>query len=252
MSKTHFVNLFAFASMASFLSPQMASAQTCSDTNATLNGAYGFVATLTGSSSATASSGTTAGGSSTAPTTSAPYSSTPLGRLLSALSIGTPFSAVGRVAFDGSGIVYAAQAAQGGAQNVVGNYTVAGDCSVTVTLIDAFGSNPAGTVFHGIVLSGGNELNLVPANNQSTLIRMLKLLAPIGCTTSNLTGPYGLVALGTQTQTSIPNTGGAATGTGSVGTTATITPFLLVGSGRFDGAGNVTVNPGGPSASSCS
>src|SRR5258708_28746749 len=129
MSKTHFVSLFVFACMASFVSPQMASAQTCSDNNATLNGAYGFIATLTGSSSTSASSGT-------APTTSATYSSTPVGGLLNALSKGTPFSSIGRVAFDGSGNVYAAQAAQGGAQNVVGTYTVAGDGSVTVTIID--------------------------------------------------------------------------------------------------------------------
>jgi hypothetical protein len=79
----------------------------------------------------------------------------------------------------------------------------------------------------GTTTTTGNTWFLNPSSSQAAagttlqpgvLVRMTKLLFTSGCTTSNLMGPYGLVATGVQVQTTATGTSGTGTGTGSGGT----------------------------------
>jgi len=190
--------------------------------------------------------------------------------------MGNPFSLTGRIYFDGAGNVLTASSSQGGGTALAGTYSVNMDCTVTVTLSDSLGTNKTSKTFQGIILGGGTELDLVtPAPTISTtttgtgtgtvgssstaaniwfvnppvsqaalgttlqpgvLIRLTKLLFSSGCTTSNLMGPYGLVASGVQTQTT-----GTTTVTG-------VQPFVLLGRAHFDGNGNIVADQTSPNS----
>jgi hypothetical protein len=258
----------------------VASAQVCQASNSTLNGTYGFVAnelsldnttgtgttttgaggttgTTTGSTTGTTTTGTTTTGSGTS---SSGFSTTTLGELLGGIASNNQLSLAGRLVFDGAGNVSAAPTSASGAAVQVGTYNVNSNCTITVTLKDAFGTNTTSTTLVGIVLGGGSEIDLINTTNQSTTpgntggtstggtstggtstgatsttsttqfgsqlaIKLVRILLPYGCSASNLTGLYGFVLTGvSQTASTTTGTGTTtSTGTGTTTSTGTTT-----------------------------
>ncbi len=220
--------------------------------------------------------GTTTGvtGSGTAASN---YSNTGVGNLLNGLSGSSPFATAGSWYFS-SGTIFASPATDRSAQQQIGTYTLNSDCTISVTLNDAFNTGtskqPSATL-QGMVLRGGADIVLgvlenTPASTTttttgssattttgsttgtqtvstngllqtSTLIELTRSASPSACSTSGLVGRYGMVARGV---------GVASTSTGTVTGTATsavsgVAPFFLFGVLQFDGNGNVVA----PSAS---
>jgi hypothetical protein len=172
------------------------------------------------------------------------YSDTELGHLLSGISGTSPFSSTGSLSFNTFGQVFASPSNQGGASALVGTYTVNADCTVSVALTDTFGENKTETNLFGIILNGGNEVDLfaMPAAGtgatsspaagiQSRGALLIRLLRPFfsnfGCTAGNLTGAYALVLNG------IGSGGGTTSG-----------PQVLIARAVFDGAGNIITDGG--------
>jgi hypothetical protein len=191
------------------LSP-LARAQFCNLTNSSLTGAYGYVAneagavvTTTGTSSTT-STGTTGTGTTTTTTTttSSGYSSTNLGALLGGISASNQLALSGVLVFDGAGNVSAAST-PGGAAVHVGTYNVNSDCSVSVSLTDVFGTITSATKFAGIVLGGGQEIDLTSQTS-------LQSYSKTGTTTTGggTSIGTGTTSTGTTTSTSTTSTGG--------------------------------------------
>ena len=264
------------------LAGSVASAQVCQATNASLNGAYGFVANQLSLGTAISGTGTTTGtgGTTTTGTTtsSSGFSTTVLGQLLGGIAANNQFTLAGRLIFDGAGHIDAQSTTGLGSPTQVGTYNVNPNCTITVTLMDAFGTNTATTTFAGVVLGGGSEIDLEPASSSTTTtgttstggttttatqfgsgltIKLIRILLPYGCSDSNLTGLYGFVLTGVTSQnfTTTPTGTGTTTGAGTtsgtgtttgVGSTATVTtltgpyqPFTLIGTLLFDGAGHI-------------
>jgi hypothetical protein len=147
-------------------------AQSCSG-NGEIGGSYAFVGSRANfpsvsvgppGTSGTGSSGTS--GSSTGSTIgvtgstpSATVSNTPIGQLIGGISGSSPFAAVGRVVADGAGNLLASQSPTG-ALISVGSYTVNQDCTISVTLNDAFVGmpvTPPGTAGNGSTNSPGSS-----------------------------------------------------------------------------------------------
>jgi hypothetical protein len=128
------------------------------------------------------------------------------------------------------------------------------DCTIAVTLVDAFGTNPAITTLQGIILARGSEIDLGVFQNVSTgpgpvvgsyqsnlLIKLFKPLATY-CNIGSLIGSYGLIATGNRVVS-------ATTGSGTVTIPSqVIAPFFLVGRGQFDGNGNILPQVATPSS----
>jgi len=200
---------------------QTASAQTadvCQTTNSLAIGTYGFVlnagAFFTGTT--TNPPGTTAtvafqplAVSPPGTTGGVAYSSTEIGRLLGGL-VGSSVGAVtGQLYFDGNGNVFAAQTVGGAPTTLVGTYTINTNCSITVSLTDAFSTskNPAPLSFTGFLANGGSEIDLIPSYQLPTtpsatptlptaLIQLLRVNAQTTCSATTLTGPYALIGGG--------------------------------------------------------
>jgi hypothetical protein len=250
-------------SLLGVLMSPLAQAQFCGLTNMSLNGAYGYVAseagTVVATSPGTGTTGTTSTTGTAAPNT---FSSTALGQLLGGISAGNQFALGGVLTFDGAGNVNATSA-PGGLAIHVGTYNVNSDCSVTVSLTDPFGTNPAVTQLAGVVLGRGAELDLTsmatlqasaPGNATNTTtttttttttstsgsglaIRLVRVLYQNGCSDSNLTGLYGFVLNPTSIQTAASST-----------TTAS-TPSAVIGYLEFDGTGHIVALSSMPAAS---
>ena len=243
------------------------SAQVCDAT--TLSGAYGFVAAQSGG-------GAPGTGTPTGTPTGA-YSGTPVGQLLAGLNGTGPFSATGRLIFDGTGNVASAPM-PGSANTAIGTYSVNPDCSVSMSLSDPFGSNASTmTNLAGVISNRGGEVDLGIAAQAPTTgststppgifqsgpgvtVHLDRLLYSSGCSASNLLGSYAFVATGVATQsasTTTPMAAGAAgeaarsalastavplAAPGTTGLTVT-GPLTILGAMRFDGAGNIAPNP---------
>ena len=207
------------------------SAQTCQVSGISVGGSYIYWAV----------------GNGTAPTTTTTtkppaYSNTELGLLLGGLTTASPFAASGTLSLDGSGNVFANSSVQGGLATIVGSYVLNSDCTITMTLNDAFGTNATKTNLQGIVLNNGSEIDLgvlqttttssgstSPITTNTTQSNVLvKLVRPafVTCATGDLSGPYALIGTGI----GIPS---------STSTTATGAPFFSFGMVQFDGNGNV-------------
>src|ERR1700685_3236704 len=138
------------------LSP-LAQGQFCTLTNSSLTGSYGYVANEAGAVVTT--TGTTTGTTTTGSSSTSSYSTTNLGGLLGGISAGNQLALSGVLVFDGAGNISAASS-PGGAAVHVGTYNVNSDCSVSVSLTDAFGTVTTATKFAGVVLGGGEEIDL--------------------------------------------------------------------------------------------
>jgi hypothetical protein len=231
------------------LSVQLAQAQqACRAMNSSLNGPYGFAASEAGTT-------TTATGTTGAPGATSGYSATELGNLLGGIAAGNQFALTGVLNFDGAGNIDATSAS-GSPLQVVGSYNVNSDCSVSVSLIDLFGTNKTATQLAGIVLGRGSEIDLTtfsslnsqtstgtatataasPQSESRVTIKLVEVLYRSGCSVANLRGLYGFVLNPTQIQT---QTSAAGTTTGGTTTEAT----TVFGYLDFDGAGNVIAQP---------
>jgi hypothetical protein len=173
------------------------------------------------------------------------YSNTPVGQLLNGIANTGPFAASGSFYLDGSGNIRASSAPQGGTTMLVGTYVVNSDCTIAVTLTDAFGTNTTATTLQGLILANGSEIDLGVLQNVSTgsstaagayqsnlLIKLFRPLATF-CSASNLNGSYALIGTGTR----VAN---VATGSGTVILpTQTVASFFLLGRVQFDATGTI-------------
>ncbi len=208
---------YAYLSLlaAGILGSQLASAQAaaaCQTTNSLVVGTYGFVLNsgVFFSGLTTDPPGTTGATmfqpvAVNPPGTTTAHSNTQLGRLLGGLA-GTAVGAVSGVFyFDGNGQIFASSTVGASPSTLVGGYTANSDCTVTVTLNDAFSTTtprPAPVAFTGLLGGDGTEIDLVP-NAQFTppaaptaLLRLVHIQAQQSCSASTLTGAYALVGTG--------------------------------------------------------
>ena len=158
--------------------------------------------------------------------------------------------------FDGNGNVFASSTVGGSPNTLVGTYTANSDCTITITLNDAFSTStprPAPVSFTGLLVGAGTEIDLVasaqltpPAGTTGTTaaaLRLVRVQANQTCSVSSLTGAYGLVGSGF-------TSGNVSTaflarvlfdGTGKIldGTTTGVTTPLA----KLQYTGSYTVNP---------
>jgi len=228
MFKKMFSGGIAFLCLSLVLCAKVGSAQSCQ------SGAYGYYAY-------SAIGFDDPGASTTSSTNANPaYSNTTLGQLLADIANVAPFAASGTLYLDGSGNIRASASAR-----LIGAYVVNSDCTITVTLMDAFGTNPTITTLQGIILARGSEIDLgvlqnvstssspvIGANQSHLLIRLFKPLATY-CNNGSLIGSYGLVGTGHRTVN-------VTTGSGTVTVPSqTRGAFHLIGRVQFDGNGNI-------------
>jgi hypothetical protein len=217
----------------------LAQAQFCGLTNASLTGAYGYVASEAG----TVATPPPETGTATGTTAPDSYSTTNLGELLGGIAAGNQLALGGVLTLDGAGDVNATETA-GTIAIHVGTYSVATDCSVVFSLGDPFGTNAAITQLAGVVLGRGAEIDLtVPASlgskttatgtastsGSGLAIKLVRVLYQNGCSLSNLTGLYGFVL----NPTSIQTEASSSTGTTTSG------PATVLGYLEFDGVGHI-------------
>ena len=221
---------------------QIAVAQVCQATNARLNGLYGFVASQAGTVVVTTSAPGTL-----SPLTS-PYSNTALGNMLGGIATGSQFSLSGILNFDGAGRIDATSA---GTDMLVGSYDVNSDCSISVSLEDAFGATTPAIQLAGVILGTGSEIDLTSVSNvqppsasglttpisattgSGLTIKLVPVLYRNGCSVASLNGLYGFVLNPIAIQASTASAG--ATGTGA----ATAHPSTVIGYLNFDSAGHI-------------
>ena len=164
-------------------------------------------------------------------------SSTALGSLIAGTSNAPAFASVGRLYFDGNGGVFAT-AMPGAIQMPSGTYGLNGDCTMSMTLTDAFATPAAAgltptqgsATFEGIVVKGGNEIDLIQTGSSTGTTLTLRK-ARQSCTIDILGSAFGIIATGVATTPTV-----SATGTTS---TPVSTPFSLTGRFVSDGAGNL-------------
>jgi hypothetical protein len=236
-----------YLSAMGLMANQLADAQYCQVTNSSLNGPYGYVASELGTVMTT-SPGTLTNGAPSSTGAPNTYSSSNIGQLLAGIAAGNQFGYAGALTLDGAGNVSASSAPMGMVISRVGTYNVNPDCSVSVSLMDTFGTNTSVTQLAGIVLGRGSEIDLVspgglqspsgPAASTSTgsglAIKLVRALYQSGCSVSNLTGLYAFVV----NPISLP----MMTGTGTAPATASL-PKSIMGYLDFDGIGNVVPLP---------
>ena len=224
------------------LTAKVGSAQTC---QSSVNGYYVYSAIGDGAPGALFTTNTG---------TNPAFSNTPVGQLMAGVAGTGPFASSGTLYLDGSGTIRANSAVQGGTTMSVGTYAQNSDCTITVSLTDAFGSDQTPTILQGIILANGAEIDLgvlqdisagantMPGRYQSNLlIRLIRPLATY-CTVSNLNNSYALVATGTRVATVV-------TGPGTVTLPAqTETPLFLFGRVLFDGNGGIPAPPVTPAS----
>jgi len=267
MYKTVCSRASIFLSVGVILCAEIGSAQSCPSS---VSGFYSYTAIGNGVPSAllvpgtTTGTGTTATGITGTATTgnavSPSFSTTGIGQLVSGATGSVPFASSGKLYFDGAGSIFASSTQQftPSASSLVGTYTLNSDCTISVILNDAFGSNTTKLTLQGVILGDGSEIdlgvlqttstssgtgtntgtsNIAPGLFQSNIL--IRLVRPFGnsCNTNTLAGARTfIVASGTRT--------GTGTGTGTV----TGTPFFIFGRVQFDGNGNLFALPSAQSS----
>jgi hypothetical protein len=163
---------------------------------------------------------------------------TPIGVLAGGAANSDAFASVGRLLLDGNGGVFAG-ANSTSALLQAGKYTVNTDCTIAVTITDAFatpveaGLPPvqATATFEGIIVQNGNEIDLVQTGAASGTILTLKKTRQInGCTPDAVGGNFGLSAQGVSTVSTVTP--------GTADTVTTTKPFTLNGRFLADGVGS--------------
>jgi hypothetical protein len=152
---------------------------------------------------------------------------------------------------------------------------VNGDCTITITLKDAFATStplPAPVSFTGVLAGGGTSIDLYPTaqltppsgTNATTtaLLVLYKIPAQQACSAATLTGPYALVGTGfTSANLStaflarvlFDGTGKLLDGT-ITGVTTPLSSLQYIGTYTVnaDCTGTLTMKPSGPTATPAS
>ena len=239
---------------------QVMSAQSCPIPGLTVGGYYTFSAIGAGAPGSLLAGGGTSTSSAPATAATSSYSSTELGQLLGGAAGTGAFAASGTLYLDGVNSVLAFASPTAVISTPVGGYLINANCSITVTLTDAFGTNNTPISFQGVILNNGAEIDLgvlqnlivAPASGSSPypatgasgglygsnmLVKLVRT-ASVTCGYGNLSGSYSLVASGTRVVNQME------------------APFFMLAVAAFDGGGNI-VPPsslpgpfGGPSAQS--
>jgi len=230
-------------------------ARTCSG-NADVVGSYGYFGSRGGAFLAGATPpGTTAAGATiliptgaTTPPTTITGSNTPYGRFVTGLANNGAFSAAGRITFDGTGSVYASSTSGALLLNTLaGSYTVSSDCSIKISLNDAFGTSATtGTTGATVTLEGevtDNRIEAVVtgANAAGATVTFVRTTQANSCSNANIQGNYSIVGNGF----GLATTGGTTTTAGafSPGANGTLgAPFNLLGRFTADGSGNLVAD----------
>ena len=185
-----------------------------------------------------------------------------VGQLLSGVASAEPFASSGMLFFDSLGNILANPTAQSGGTILVGTYVVSSsDCTITVSLNDAFAPNPfatnlqgSTTSLQGVVVLDGSEIDLGVLQNISpdtgststglyasnTFVKLVRQKSP-SCSTDNLVGSYALIGTGSRVAAVA-----VGAGAGTIPATQTEAPFFLFALVQFDGNGGVLA--GMPSA----
>jgi hypothetical protein len=264
MKHTKLCTILAAALVSSALFVPSLEAQTCAG-NGEVFGPYGYFGSRGGVFFAGAlPPGTTAQGAtiqiptgSTNPTTPVTGSNTPFGRFVTGLANNGVLSTNGRIYFDGAGGVYAASSSGSLLLNtLVGSYTVNSDCSIKITLNDAFMTTTPGetstapsVTLEGQVVDNRIDAVVTGANAAGASVTFLKTAQASSCSNANIQGNYSITGFGFgATTTTTPGTPSTTPGAFSNGATGTLgTPFSLLGRFSADGNGNLVAAPMGTS-----
>ena len=203
--------------------------------------------TGTGTGTGTGGTGTGTGQTGTAGSNLPPLASTGAGGLVTGAAVGEPFARTGLLFADGVGglFVDSAQLQQ------AGTYSVNPDCSVTVSLNNAFAfatttttgtgtqtgtgstgttaalSAPSTVTFDGVIVEGGEEIDLVQTGTVGgTTMTWRKTTGT--CSDNDLFGDFGIAGTATAVTTS---TSGLV-----------FTPFAIAGRLQADGLGLFTTD----------
>ena len=172
-------------------------------------------------------------------------SATPIGALLAAAGNTTAFASVGRAYLDGNGGVFASST-PGGTLYSVGAYTVNGDCTVSISLNDAFATSggagltpvQATATYQGVLVQDGNEIDLIQTGSTATSALTLTKTQQ-SCSAGNVLSAFGITATGASSAVVQSSTGTTTTTTTTPSNPA---PFSIVGRFVADGAGNLTTD----------
>jgi len=90
----------------------------------------------------------------------------------------------------------------------------------------------ASATFEGVMVEGGNEIDLMETGSSTGTILTLKKTKQ-SCTIDGMFSSFGISAIGVTTSTALPTTGAQSS------STSTATPFSILGRFVADGAGNL-------------
>ena len=245
---------FATLCISAILCAQAGSAQTCQvrqrnllSKGVTVGGYYSYSAIGNGLPGSLLTPAVSSGTST--------FTSSGVGQLLSGLAGTVPFSSSGMLFLDALGNILANPTAQSGGTILVGTYVVSSsDCTITVTLNDAFAPNPIATnlqgaamSLQGVVVLDGAEIDLGILQNISTapaatttglyasntLVKLVRQKSP-SCGLDNLVGSYALIGTGNRVAMAA-----AGPGTATISAMPTEAPFFLFALVQFDGNGGI-------------
>jgi len=191
-------------------------------------------------------------GGTTTPTT-VTGSNTPFGRFVTGLANNGILSVNGRIYFDGVGGVYAASNSGSLLLNTLaGSYTVSTDCSIKITLNDAFVSTTGATTttmptvsLEGEVTDNRIDAVVSGANAAGASVTFVRTAQANSCSNANVQGNYSVTGsgFGAATTSSGGTTTPTTTGAFSSGATNSLgTPFNLLGRFTADGNGNLVAD----------
>jgi len=248
------ISISVAISMGICLFAEVGSAQTCQIPGLTVGGFYAFSAlgaglpgsllngsgtsTTTGTTTGTSTStGTTTGSATSGAATTPSYSTTELGQLVGGSAGTGAFASSGLLYLDGAGNILAYASPTTTASTLVGGYVINANCSITVTVGDAFGTITTPMTFQGVILNNGAEIDLGVEQNlaaglygSNTLVKLIRT-ASMACSIGSLSGSYSLVASGTRVANQME------------------APFFILAVVQFDGNGNIVPAPSTPGSS---
>lgn len=256
---------------AALLTPAL-DAQTCSG-NGEVLGSYGYFASrdgyfllgVTPPGSAMVPIGATPPGTNPAPLVpigvtppgTAVPSNTPWGRLVAGLANNAVMSVLGRVFADGLGNLYASPTPGGlNTTTVVGTYTVGTDCSINMSIRDAFltGTATGPTVnLTGVVRGDHIEAIMTGPNAAGAVVTFARTSQFNACTNASLAGAFSVLGSGLTTPGFVnPGTPTGVNLTGGPFTQGQATPsgtaFTVLGRFTADGSGILLAPSGVPTA----
>jgi hypothetical protein len=180
-------------------------------------------------------------------------SSTPIGELVADSLNTNRFASVGKVYLDGLGAVFTSSS-PGMPLIQSGSYLVNTDCTISMTLTDAFSSTSGGALgliptttpsatFEGVMVQAGNEIDLTQTGTVTgTTVTLRKTKQ--SCSVSDISSAFGISAAGYVSGTSST----LVTNAGSNTSSTPDEPFSILGRTVSDGNGNFYIDNIGASS----